>query len=254
MHIADGVEMLEISSTVMGRPNVIRPMLLHDADTAVLVDTGYPGQLALLREAMAQVGVALTQLRVVILTHHDVDHIGNLPGLLAEAPQPVEVVAGAADQPFIQGEQPSPRFAPDALERMLSALPPEFAEQRRQAFEKIKANPPTAPVNHPARDGEVLPYSGGITVITTPGHTPGHICLYHAPSKTLIAGDALTIVDGQLQRPAPQIDLNRDEAGRSLAKLLAFDIATVISYHGGIFRGHIHQRIAALAGDTDQGQ
>jgi len=42
-------------------------------------------------------------------------------------------------------------------------------------------------------DGEELAYCGGIIVIHTPGHTPGHICLYHKESKTLIVGDGLNV-------------------------------------------------------------
>lgn len=29
------------------------------------------------------------------------------------------------------------------------------------------------------------------TILFTPGHSPGHLCFYHAPSHTLIAGDTL---------------------------------------------------------------
>jgi glyoxylase-like metal-dependent hydrolase (beta-lactamase superfamily II) len=112
MRIADGIDMLEIAATVMGRSNVIYPTLLRDEEIAVLVDTGYPGQAALLREAMAEAGVPLARLRAIILTHLDIDHVGNAAALQQEAGQPVEILAGAADRPYIQGEHPSPRFTP----------------------------------------------------------------------------------------------------------------------------------------------
>jgi glyoxylase-like metal-dependent hydrolase (beta-lactamase superfamily II) len=40
-------------------------------------------------------------------------------------------------------------------------------------------------------DGDVLPVAGGIQVIHTPGHTPGHISLLHSDSGVLITGDAI---------------------------------------------------------------
>ncbi len=40
-------------------------------------------------------------------------------------------------------------------------------------------------------DGQRLDLAGGVRVIFTPGHTPGHIALYLERSRTLIAGDAL---------------------------------------------------------------
>ena len=40
-------------------------------------------------------------------------------------------------------------------------------------------------------DGELIDGSGGLRVIHTPGHTPGHIALYHEPSATALVGDAV---------------------------------------------------------------
>ncbi len=40
-------------------------------------------------------------------------------------------------------------------------------------------------------DGEVLPVSGGLRVVHTPGHSPGHVSLLVEPTGTLITGDAL---------------------------------------------------------------
>jgi glyoxylase-like metal-dependent hydrolase (beta-lactamase superfamily II) len=96
-------------------------------------------------------------------------------------------------------------------------------------------------------DGEELPFGGGVTVIHTPGHTPGHICLYHAGTKTLITGDALNLVDGELTGPNPQFTHDLTTARSSLKKLARFDIDKVICYHGGVFLGNSNQRIAELA-------
>jgi glyoxylase-like metal-dependent hydrolase (beta-lactamase superfamily II) len=249
MHIAEGIAMLDIAATVMGRASVIHSTVLWDDAGAVLVDTGYPGQQALFAAALAEVGVPVSRLWAIILTHGDMDHIGNVAGLLGAAAPGAQVIAGAAEVPFVQGEQPSPRFTPEVIERMVTSLPGDYTEERRAAFAAALAHPPTAHVDHPALDGEVLPYAGGLTVIATPGHTPGHICLYHQPSRTLIAGDALNIHDGQLQRPAETMDLNRAEATQSLEKLLTYDIATVISYHGGVYRGDIAGRLAELVNE-----
>ena len=40
-------------------------------------------------------------------------------------------------------------------------------------------------------DGQLLPGSGSVRVVHTPGHSPGHISLLVEPSRTLITGDAL---------------------------------------------------------------
>jgi len=46
MRIAAGVEMLEISANTMGTPSIINPTLIYDNKIVILVDVGFPGQLA----------------------------------------------------------------------------------------------------------------------------------------------------------------------------------------------------------------
>ena len=46
-----------------------------------VIDTGFPGQIEDIQE-MEKVGVSFDKLKVVILTHQDIDHIGSLPELL----------------------------------------------------------------------------------------------------------------------------------------------------------------------------
>ena len=41
------------------------------------------------------------------------------------------------------------------------------------------------------RDGDLLPVAGGLRVVHTPGHSPGHVALLHEPSRTLITGDSI---------------------------------------------------------------
>ncbi len=80
MEISQGVEMLQLDF----HGNRIHPILLWDREMAVLIDTGFPGQIEDLRVAMEKVGVSFDQLKAVILTHQDVDHIGSLPEISQE--------------------------------------------------------------------------------------------------------------------------------------------------------------------------
>lgn len=40
-------------------------------------------------------------------------------------------------------------------------------------------------------DGDVLPIAGGLRVVHTPGHTPGHVALLSEPTGVLITGDSI---------------------------------------------------------------
>ncbi|WP_054768507.1 MBL fold metallo-hydrolase [Lysinibacillus parviboronicapiens] len=214
MEISKGVEMLQLDF----HGNVIHPILLRDQEMTVLIDTGFPGQIEELCAAMAQVGVSFDELKVIILTHQDIDHIGNLPELLQAGGSNIKVYAHDLDKPYIQGD--------------LSLLKDGHIE-----------NPPKGTVDASLEDGQELPYCGGIRIIHTPGHTPGHISLYLKQSKTLIAGDSMYSVDGIIAGIHVPTVLNINEAQLSLKKYLELDIESVVCYHGGLTKGNIKEQI-----------
>ncbi|AOK92706.1 MBL fold metallo-hydrolase [Paenibacillus polymyxa] len=217
MEISQGVEMLQLDF----HGNMIHPILLWDQETAVLIDTGFPGQMEDLRVAMEKVGVSFDKLKVVILTHQDVDHIGCLPEILQECGHHIKVYAHELDKPYIQGDIP--------------LLKDSHLE-----------NPPKGKVDDTLIDGQELPFCGRIRVIHTPGHTPGHISLYLMQSKTLIAGDSMYSVNGILGGIHVPTTLNMDAACLSLKKYLDLDVASVVCYHGGLSNVHVNDQILGL--------
>lgn len=249
MQLANGLTMLDITATMMGRVNTICPTLLWDEQNLVLVDTGYPGQLPLFREALEKAGHPFEKLTKIIATHQDIDHIGSLSDMLTAAPRKIEVLATEADKPYIQGEKMLIKVTPEAIARAFAALPADMPEEQRQAFKHRLENPPRANVDTTLADGEALPYGGGVIVIHTPGHTPGHLCLYHPGSKTLIAADALAVGESGLVR-SRAFDFDTKLAAKSLEKLAQYDIETVICYHGGLYRGDANRHIAELAAEA----
>jgi len=247
MRLADGVEMLELPIRSFTGQNIIHPTLTWDDDTVVLVDAGFSGQLQQIREAMARAGVSFDRLDKVIVTHQDIDHIGGLPDIILESSHKVEVLSHEEEKLYIEGRKPLIKMNQARLSKRLVSLP----EEQRQQAEALFANPPKASVDTAVADGEILPYCGGITVIFTPGHTPGHICLYLNKSKILVTGDALVAADGELRGPNPGATYDMDAALESLKKLTRYDIETVVCYHGGVYRDNPNKRLAELASAAD---
>lgn len=244
MRIAPGISMLTLEMNVLGRRSEIHPALLYDDQHAVLVDVGMPGQLDAIRAAMAAEGVPFERLDGVILTHQDIDHIGAIREVLGAASRPVTVYAHAEDRPYIEGKRPLIKWSEERLVKVLEQVPEPMRDRMRTFFQ----NPPSAEVTHVVEDGEVLPIAGGVQVIFTPGHTPGHISLYHLPSKTLIAGDATTCQDGRILGPSPQATEDMARATASHRRFADLDVAQVICYHGGLCANDVASQLQAWGG------
>ncbi|MED2040079.1 MBL fold metallo-hydrolase [Bacillus wiedmannii] len=217
MEIAKGVEMLQLEFQEF----IIHPILLWDDEMAVLIDTGFPGQFEDIQVEMERVGIPVDKLKVVILTHQDIDHIGSLPELLQRCGSNIKVYAHELDKPYIEGELP--------------LLKDGNVE-----------NPPKGKVSNTVIDGQELPYCGGIQILHTPGHTPGHISLYLKQSKTLIAGDSMYSVNGKLGGIHAPTTLNVKEAQQSLKRYSNLDIESVVCYHGGLSKENIKIQIQNL--------
>ena len=243
MKVANGVAMLELKVEAFGHRAVLNPTLVWDEETAVLIDAGMPGELKQIRTAMEEAGVPFAKLKAVIVTHQDLDHIGSLPEILRESAGSIEVYAHELDKPYIEGDLPLIKTDPKHMSQETLASLPEGA---RALYE----NPPKAKVNKALEDGQELPYCGGIRVIFTPGHTPGHISLYLERSKTLVAGDAMINVEGVLRGPVQQTTLDMDTALHSLEKFLDFDIEAVVCYHGGLCKENVKEQLQHNAGQA----
>ncbi|WP_242301289.1 MBL fold metallo-hydrolase [Bacillus cereus group sp. BfR-BA-01423] len=217
MEIAKGVEMLQLEFQEF----IIHPILLWDDEMAVLIDTGFPGQFEDIQVEMERVGVSVDKLKVVILTHQDIDHIGSLPDVFENGVSDIKVYAHELDKPYIEGDLP-----------LLKDVHVE--------------NPPKGKVSDTVIDGQELPYCGGIRILHTPGHTPGHISLYLKRSKILVAGDSMYSVNGVLGGVHAPTTLNIMEARQSLKKYLNLDIESVVCYHGGLSKGNIKIQLQNL--------
>jgi glyoxylase-like metal-dependent hydrolase (beta-lactamase superfamily II) len=125
-----------------------------------LVDPG--GDLDKLKEAVAKAGVTLEKL---LVTHGHLDHCGQAGMLAEELGLPIE------------GPHEDDRFWIDRLD-----------EDGLRWGMVAKSFTPTRWLRH----GDTVTV-GELTleVIHCPGHTPGHVVFYHAPSRFAIVGDVL---------------------------------------------------------------
>lgn len=229
MKITEHIEMLEIEAG----HGKIYPTLIHDENHLVLVDTGFAHTTADFEKAVKLAGYELSDLTEILLTHQDLDHIGGANNLKKMAPN-VKILAPEIDAPFIQGDETPTKLAKLEAKKADGT----FTAQDEPLFEFLNGGFSDAfvKVDEILTDGKILDIAGGIEVIFTPGHTPGHAVYLVKSDNTLIVGDAANVIDGELTGSNPPMTWNMEKAEASLQKIKALNATNVISYHTGFLK------------------
>lgn len=167
---------------------------ISSADGWALVDTGWGVEHceAALERALGVIGVARRDIVLVLLTHLHVDHCG-LAGAIGCAGR-TSVRMHSADAALLAPTYSRPgtdfRAVVDEWSRT-SGLPDELHELALHQAE-IAATRFTTSSPEAVHDGEVIAFGQRrITVVHTPGHTPGHVCYLIEPDGVLLAGDVV---------------------------------------------------------------
>ena len=225
MKITDNIAMLELA----GPNGAVYPTLAWDENNLVLIDAGFPGQIDALIGAIAAEGFRAEGITHIIITHQDIDHIGCLPELLRLVPS-AQVIAHTEEVPYIDGRKTPVKLA--ALEAAFDSLPEamkQFCGTLREGFANRRAA-----ISQPVADGAVLPIAGGIEVVHTAGHTPGHMALFLRQGRIMVAGDAANIESNRITGPSPQHTYDMAQGMASFERLKAYYCRGVISYHCGL--------------------
>jgi glyoxylase-like metal-dependent hydrolase (beta-lactamase superfamily II) len=222
--------------------NSIFPVIISDEQEMVLIDCGYPGFLPLLKDTAEKEGLDFNKLTKVIITHHDFDHMGALAQIKKEYPN-IKILSSAEEEKYISGKEKSLRLqqAEDLYDQL-----PESEKENARNFHKMLESVENVKVDLGLQDKQFLDWCGGIEVITTPGHMPGHISIYLKETKTLIAGDALVVENGKLMIANPQYTLDMQKAKESIRKLMSYEIDTILCYHGGVCRENIEDALELM--------
>lgn len=205
-------------------PNIIaNPYIIIDPDGLTLIDTGIPGSDKKILQYMRERGFSAKDLVRIIITHSDVDHVGGLDAL--KRASGARVYASAIEAAAIAKGEPSRRIQPARLGRRL------FMAVVRRFF---KAKP--VPVDEIVREGQRLDVLGGLEVLETPGHTPGHISLFSPSTGILFVGDSIVSRDTGLAGSLPANTWDQAKATESVRRQAALGAQVICSGHGPVVK------------------
>ncbi|GAA4460144.1 MBL fold metallo-hydrolase [Nibrella saemangeumensis] len=236
------VLVLDVTFTHNDYEDTLHPVILRGYGETLLVDCGYAGFGPLIEEAASKHGLSLADLTGIIISHHDIDHVGGLHEIKEQFPA-VNVYASEIDAPYITGKLKSARLR--QAEEMFPSLPEEHKAGALSFLELLKTVQPVAVDSTFATD-EKPAYWPGVQIINTPGHMPGHISIYLKDSRTLVACDAVVVENGAFEIANPQFTLDLEQALASVKKLQTLDITRVVCYHGGVVEGDVPQKLGEL--------
>jgi glyoxylase-like metal-dependent hydrolase (beta-lactamase superfamily II) len=194
MKIAPGVYRLEQSRF---------SHIYYLSDEEVLIDTGLPFHAEAVLDELKTLG---GRVKTILLTHHDVDHAGNVRRI--EEAAGAAVYIGKEDTPFLSGEKHRPGRK-RIIEMFLHVAPPlAYNTFSEEAYSRL----------------------GNVDIFHTPGHTPGHSVFRY--NNILFSGDLFCEKNGHIVEMSSAMNWDNTAARRSLMLLTELEFEIACPSHG----------------------
>lgn len=220
--------------------DIVAAYLVDTPEGVTLIDAGVAGQWKELTAELSSMGRSVEDIRGIVLTHGDADHIGYAERLRRDHGVPVFV--HEADAARARGETST---KPAWGTMKIGATMGFFAYFIRKQGWRVT---PIAEVRT-VHDGDVLDLPGAPRVIGMPGHSPGSIAIHVPAVDAVFVGDALTtrhVLTGATgPQPAPFTD-DTAQAQASLTRLENVDATWVLPGHGTPWNRGTHEAVREI--------
>ena len=226
--------------------SLVNSYLVEDGGQVTIIDAGLPGYWRDLPLELSSMGRSLDDVRAVVLTHGDTDHVGFAERLRRERGVPVLVHDLDASRARGEVKKPSTGWGSLKLGPLLGFL----LYGGRRGLLRV---PPLTEVRTFA-DGAVLDVPGAPRVVHLPGHTPGSVALHIPALDAIFLGDAFTtrsVLTGELGPRLAPFTLDPVQSLASLTKLDGVSATWVLPGHGEAWSGGLAEalrQIRATAG------
>lgn len=207
--------------------DIINSYLIVGPDGVTIIDAGLPGYWKPLQAELAAAGKNLGDVRALILTHGDTDHIGFAARLYRNAGIAAHIHAADVERARLKVKKPNAGWGPVKIGPLAGFL---WYSAWRGGL-----RPRPATELQTIADGDVLDLPGSPRIIHTPGHTPGSVAVQVPAVDALFLGDTMTtrnVLTGVTgPKPAP-FTLEPAQAVASLDRIEGVDATWVLPGHG----------------------
>jgi glyoxylase-like metal-dependent hydrolase (beta-lactamase superfamily II) len=216
---------MEIVKNIYQIPGVFaNSFLIVEPEGLTLIDAGIPGSGKKILQYIDSLGRSPNDLRRILITHADMDHVGGVGALKKSTG--ARVYAGAVEsQAMSEGKSSRPIKAGGfSVRRLLMSIAGSLFRTQ------------SVPADELITDGWMIPVAGGLRAVETIGHTPGHFSYYLPALGVLFTGDSIIADDTGLQASRPAFTWDAVKAGKAVKRQAALGARVVCPGHGPVVK------------------
>ena len=219
--LASGLSYLDLN--FYGVKGVIASVILHGPGGAAIIDPGPSSTLPALRAGLDRAGIALADVRAILLTHIHLDHAGATGTLVRENP---------ALRVYVH-EKGAPHLVDPA--KLIASATRLWGDEMDRLWGEMRPVPAETLVI--LRGGERLAAGGrDLDVAYTPGHASHHVSYFSADTGIAFVGDTagVRLQAGRfIMPPTPPPDIDLEAWHNSFARISAWRPETLFITHFG---------------------
>jgi glyoxylase-like metal-dependent hydrolase (beta-lactamase superfamily II) len=221
--------------------SIVNSYLVEEAGAVTIVDAGLPGYWRYLPDELAAMGRSLDDVRGIVLTHGDTDHVGFAERLRRERGVPVYVHELDAARARGEVTKPNSGWGRVKLRPLLGFL----------VYSGLRGGLRVPPVTDVVTfgDGVTLDMPGAPRIVHLPGHTPGSVAVHVPVVDAVFVGDAMTtrsVLTGEVGPRLAPFTLVPDEALASLSRLDDVEATWVLPGHGEPWNGGLQAALRQI--------
>lgn len=211
---------------------------VEDDGSVTLVDCGLKRAPKKIVAALASIGKHPSDVQRIVLTHAHFDHAGGAARMVDEtSADGVDVHADEAH--YVRTGTRPPGDSASTAGRLLARAPwGDFT---------------ATPVAEELVDGQLIDVAGGLRVLHTPGHTPGHISLLHPRSGVLITGDSIFNMNARMSWPTKLACTSFRQNVQTAHVLGEIEYAVAAFTHGPEIRDDAREQVRGFLAKASRG-